>query len=120
MFSEPTAPTVAPALDAAARPMTSTSGTARRRQGALPVDPRLVPAPGRWTGTAACAEVDPETFFPLAEDSAGAEAAKRVCARCEVRQQCLAYALGTGMPSGVWGGLSTAEREVLIRSRSQR
>lgn len=121
MFSEPTASPADSAVDEGGRverPMKSASP--RRRRGTVPVDVRLVPAPGRWTGTGACAEVDPETFFPVAEDSAGAAPAKKVCAGCTVREQCLAYALATGMGAGVWGGLTTVEREVLIRSRSPR
>lgn len=35
--------------------------------------------------------------------------AKRVCAVCEVRAQCLTYALN-GDERGVWGGLTDAER----------
>jgi WhiB family redox-sensing transcriptional regulator len=36
-------------------------------------------------------------------------AAKRVCARCSVRAECLGFALATGQQHGVWGGLSQAE-----------
>ena len=74
-------------------------------------------APPRWEGTGACAGVDPELFFPLDEDGAGAAPARAVCAGCPVRVLCLDYALRTGMPAGVWGGLSTSEREALIRAR---
>lgn len=41
-------------------------------------------------------------------------AAKQVCAGCPVRRECLAHALGSGEPYGVWGGLSEAEREELL------
>jgi WhiB family redox-sensing transcriptional regulator len=41
---------------------------------------------------------------------AGAEA---VCARCEVRSECLAFALATWQPYGVWGRTSPEERTVL-------
>lgn len=81
---------------------------------------RVRSAPARWSGTASCASVDPELFFPVDEDLPGAvEAAKAVCADCEVRQRCLAYALATGMSAGVWGGLSTPERSALIRARHE-
>lgn len=79
--------------------------------------PGPVPAPPRWDGTAACDGADPELFFPLDEDGPSAAPARVVCAGCAVRALCLDYALGTGMPAGVWGGLSTSEREALIRGR---
>ena len=39
--------------------------------------------------------------------------AKRVCASCEVRAECLQDALDRGERFGVWGGLSERERRVL-------
>jgi WhiB family redox-sensing transcriptional regulator len=87
--------------------------------GSFPATDRVHYAPARWSGTASCASADPE-FFPVDEDRPSAvAAAKALCARCEVRQRCLAYALATGMSAGVWGGLSTAERTVVVRSRHQ-
>jgi WhiB family redox-sensing transcriptional regulator len=64
-------------------------------------------------GNAACAEVDPELFFPEQGESAGA--AKAVCARCEIREACLAYAVRRGEPHGVWGAASVMERRALAR-----
>lgn len=58
-----------------------------------------------WQERAACTE-DAETFF---RDGAEA-AAKRICGRCPVREECLAYALETQQPEGVWGGLNPQER----------
>ncbi len=87
-------------------------------QSAPSVTARAVGAPPRWSGTAACANTsDPELFFPLDEDGPAAAPARAVCAGCDVRTRCLAYALSSAMPAGIWGGLSTAEREALIRSR---
>jgi WhiB family redox-sensing transcriptional regulator len=39
--------------------------------------------------------------------------AKAVCAACDVRRECLAFALATRQPYGVWGGTSPEERQVL-------
>jgi WhiB family redox-sensing transcriptional regulator len=39
--------------------------------------------------------------------------AKTVCARCEVRGECLAFALATRQLHGIWGGTSPEERTVL-------
>ena len=68
-----------------------------------------------WRERALCAEVDPELFFP---DKGGSTAeAKKVCRSCEVRPECLAYALEHDEPAGVWGGLSERERRQVPRAR---
>ena len=66
-----------------------------------------------WRMDAACAEVDPELWFP--EQGDPAITAKRICVGCPVRRECLAFALRTNERSGVWGGLSTVERRPLRR-----
>lgn len=38
-------------------------------------------------------------------------AAKSVCYLCPVRRECLEYALAAGERWGVWGGLTTPERD---------
>ena len=40
--------------------------------------------------------------------------AKAVCASCPVIDNCLRWALAAREPYGVWGGLSTEEREALL------
>ena len=44
-----------------------------------------------WQERALCAQTDPEAFFP--EKGGSTREAKRVCLSCEVRQECLEYAL---------------------------
>ena len=61
-----------------------------------------------WHDLARCAETDPEMFFP--EKGESVRPAKRVCAGCEVRAECLQDALDRGERFGVWGGLSERER----------
>ncbi|GHB35427.1 MULTISPECIES: WhiB family transcriptional regulator [Streptomyces] len=71
-----------------------------------------------WLRRAACAEEDPELFFPVGSVGPARHdiaAAKRVCARCPVTGQCLAWALSTGQTSGVWGGTGEEERAALLR-----
>lgn len=47
-----------------------------------------------WRQAAACADTDPELFFPNRSNAAAqADEAIRVCYRCPVRQPCLAEAL---------------------------
>ena len=36
--------------------------------------------------------------------------AKRVCAKCEVREQCLKWAIDHDERFGIWGGMSERER----------
>lgn len=61
-----------------------------------------------WIDRALCAQTDPEIFYP---DKGGTtRPAKAVCARCEVRAECLQEALDTGDEHGIRGGLSPRER----------
>jgi WhiB family redox-sensing transcriptional regulator len=61
-----------------------------------------------WQERALCAQTDPEAFFP--EKGGSTREAKRVCLSCEVRVQCLDYALENDERFGIWGGLSERER----------
>lgn len=76
------------------------------------------PGLGEWVRRGRCAEVDPELWFPPSHGFSD-KAAKEVCAGCEVRAQCLAYAVEADEEFGVWGGLNRAER-VRLRDRMQR
>lgn len=69
--------------------------------------------PLAWQERALCAQTDPEAFFP--EKGGSTREAKRVCATCEVRQECLEYALEHDERFGIWGGLSERERRKLKR-----
>ncbi|MDX5567389.1 WhiB family transcriptional regulator [Streptomyces sp. ID05-04B] len=63
----------------------------------------------------------PELFFPVGTAGPAlreAAAAKRVCARCPVRAECLSFALDSGQASGVWGGTGEQERVALLRTAS--
>jgi WhiB family transcriptional regulator, redox-sensing transcriptional regulator len=42
-------------------------------------------------------------------------AAKAVCARCQVRDQCLSYALAAGPLHLIWGGTGEEEHKRLRR-----
>ena len=66
-----------------------------------------------WMASALCAEVDPELHFP--EKGGSTREAKRVCRSCEVRAECLDYALETDQKFGIWGGMSERERHRLKR-----
>lgn len=60
-----------------------------------------------WQERALCAQTDPESFFP--EKGGSTREAKKVCLACEVRSECLEYALSNDERFGIWGGLSERE-----------
>jgi WhiB family redox-sensing transcriptional regulator len=68
-----------------------------------------------WQVHARCRDYDPAAFFePDEEGESSLEtstAAKRICERCVVRDDCLNYALDAGERFGVWGGLTARERK---------
>ena len=66
-----------------------------------------------WQDRALCAQTDPEAFFP--EKGGSTREAKRVCRSCEVRAECLEYALEHDERFGIWGGTSERERRRLKR-----
>ena len=78
-----------------------------------------------WHAGAACRRDEAALFFapskePTAARLAREEAAKRVCARCPVLLECREHALALPEPYGVWGGLTAAERRVVIARRRRR
>jgi WhiB family redox-sensing transcriptional regulator len=109
----------------------------RRQAGQAPLVERLAsinrqlagpppPAPGGdgerdWRLDAACAEVDPELFFPETGQVPQAAAAKQVCAGCAVRGPCLETALHGPQARedhiGIFAGTTASER-VRLRSRT--
>ena len=66
-----------------------------------------------WQDRALCAQTDPEAFFP--EKGGSTREAKKICLGCEVRSECLDYALAKDERFGIWGGLSERERRRLKR-----
>ena len=80
---------------------------------ALEAELALVDAVVSWQERALCAETDPEAFFP--EKGGSTREAKRVCTGCEVKGECLQYALAHDERFGIWGGLSERERRRLKR-----
>ncbi|MFF8290461.1 WhiB family transcriptional regulator [Streptomyces sp. NPDC016309] len=74
------------------------------------------PVTGFPLDQALCAQTDPDAFFP--EKGESTRTAKETCMACEVRVQCLDYALSHGEQYGVWGGLSEKERRPLRQRRA--
>jgi len=75
-----------------------------------------LPEPPDWVGDALCAQIAPEVFFP--DEGGSTREAKKICAACPVRAQCLEYALTNGERFGIWGGLSERERRKLSKQVS--
>ncbi|GAA1689327.1 hypothetical protein GCM10009808_02770 [Microbacterium sediminicola] len=69
-----------------------------------------------WQTDALCSQTDPEAFFP--EKGGSTRDAKRICTSCDVRGECLDYALENDERFGIWGGLSERERRKLKRRAS--
>ncbi|MET7699655.1 WhiB family transcriptional regulator [Streptomyces sp. NPDC005485] len=71
-----------------------------------------------WLRRAACAEMDPELFFPVGTTGPALRderEAKQICARCPVVGECLDWALTSGQAFGVWGGTCEEERSAMRR-----
>lgn len=79
--------------------------------GDLPADPD-------WWGRAVCAQTDPEAFFP--EKGGSTREAKRICSGCEVRAECLEYALAADERFGVWGACPSASVAAFAERRCDR
>lgn len=69
-----------------------------------------------WMDDGLCAQTSPEAFFP--ERGGSTRDAKRICVGCDVKAQCLDYALANNERFGVWGGLSERERRALVKARA--
>ena len=91
------------------------NGAGAQEPGAILWDPRFSGADEEldWQERALCAQTDPEAFFP--EKGGSTREAKKVCASCEVRVECLEYALANDERFGIWGGLSERERRRVKR-----
>jgi WhiB family redox-sensing transcriptional regulator len=63
----------------------------------------------RFDGQAACAEIGGDDWFPEPGDTEW-HRAKRICAGCEIRVECLAWALATREQYGVWAGTTPRQR----------
>ena len=62
----------------------------------------------RWRtpgGTGHCAQTDPEAFFP---EGGSTREAKRICSGCEVKAECLEYALHNDERFGIWAACPSA------------
>ena len=98
--------------------MTNSSLTPLMERVTVDVDAlAAVDTSGQWYLHGACRGLDSAIFYPdpdVAEDVARALA---VCAGCDVRETCLAHALGRREFTGIWGGTTERERRQVLRRR---
>lgn len=72
----------------------------------------------KWYDQANCQGVGPAMFYT--EKGVSTAPALKICHECDVREECLNFAVGRGEPFGMWGGLSTRERSRIRTSRRVR
>jgi WhiB family transcriptional regulator, redox-sensing transcriptional regulator len=82
-----------------------------------------------WRARAACAGMGADgvaTFLPShsggralsAQTRRTVEKAIKICDRCEVRTECLSFAVAAGEHSAVWGGRYISERDLPVLRRA--
>jgi len=64
----------------------------------------------------ACLGEDTEIFFPDDRLAEVPELAASFCHRCEIRVECLDWALKYNIPYGIWGNTTYAQRKKLRRT----
>ncbi|WP_419933202.1 WhiB family transcriptional regulator [Candidatus Poriferisodalis sp.] len=69
-----------------------------------------------WRERAACKDVDTNIFFIGPGKSP--DTALAVCNRCEVKDECLQFALDNEEDFGIWGGLCADQRKKLRQART--
>jgi WhiB family transcriptional regulator, redox-sensing transcriptional regulator len=67
-----------------------------------------------WRSAGACLSADPDLFFPISSSGPAERQiarAKRICAGCPVRRECLEFALSSNQIHGIWGGTTADDRQ---------
>jgi WhiB family redox-sensing transcriptional regulator len=66
---------------------------------------------------ALCAQTDPDMFHPD-DTNPNTKHIHQTCARCDVREQCLNYAIDNNITDGWWGGQPPRARRQLRQRRA--
>jgi WhiB family redox-sensing transcriptional regulator len=64
-----------------------------------------------WRADALCREYPKVRWFGKSDRTA--KAAKEICGKCLVRDECRSYAMADPSLDGIWGGLTASERSRL-------
>jgi WhiB family redox-sensing transcriptional regulator len=78
---------------------------------------------GDWHAAGACHGADPEIFFPVSGKGLSRpqiDRARGICAGCQVRGECLDYAMTSGEMHGIWGGTTPEDRTRARRQEAAR
>jgi Transcription factor WhiB len=77
----------------------------------------MTPLTRSWRDLALCRQVVTADYDPFfSDDPEDQDDALAVCAVCPAQGACLAYAIRTAQPHGIWGGRPQAELQRLIAS----
>ncbi len=82
--------------------------------------PELGAMPGPWADDAACANsLFPDAWFATDSKNADTAYAKSVCALCDVKSDCLQFALeiGPSAAQGIWGQTTEEQRRQIMKKR---
>lgn len=73
---------------------------------------------GDWLDRGACIDLPTDWFFPSTDEPGNNHAvdAKRACASCAVRAECLTAAVERNEEHGIWGGAGEDQRRWLRRA----
>ena len=77
-----------------------------------------------WRAQASCRADNATYFFApphferKQEKDSRESVARRLCAGCDVKHECLDYALTVSESHGIWGGMNELERRRLLRRRA--
>jgi WhiB family redox-sensing transcriptional regulator len=93
----------------------STRTKPARRKSSIPSPVMREPQRTGWRRLSACAGIDTDIFYPEPSTPENKADAKAVCARCDVRLECLLDAFATSERFGIRGGLTPRERRTLAR-----
>ena len=98
--------------------MTNSSLTPLMERVTVDVDAlAAVDTSGQWYLHGACRGLDAAIFYPAPAGAEDVARALAVCAGCDVRETCLAQALGRRELTGIWGGTTERERRQVLRRR---
>lgn len=78
-------------------------------------DTNITPEP--WMAYGACLETGGEIFFPAVGDVETADRARDICDGCDVRNQCLTYALERREKYGIWGSTNERQRRRILKGQ---
>lgn len=79
-----------------------------------------------WQERANCKGKNIDSFFPTEDVLTGEEPpyptpeARQICGRCDVKPECLAYALASQIDYGTFAGMSAYQRRLINKKKSRK